>query len=212
MIDTGDREPLPLVPLHALSGDIAFLAPPREAVPPKPGNFLSELLQRVGVVRYAVIPIVAQNHRLEPSTLYRDGEMPSPPKLALDLSQLGAKALRHGTPFHLKASRSGLPTEVREAQKGKAFRFAQTALAPPLLSEATELTQDGFLWIQLQAKLGKPLPQSRLKLLGFMTLLKAHHDIVNVADQADIALCMTSTPLVSPEIKHIIQIDVRRQG
>jgi hypothetical protein len=84
--------------------------------------------------------------------------MPSPPKLNFDLSQLGTKARRHGSPFHLKASRSGLPANVREAEIGKAFRFVQTALAPTLPCEATELNQAGFLWVQFQAELGKPLP------------------------------------------------------
>ncbi len=64
---------------------------------------------------YAVVPIVAQYHRSEPSPLYRDGEMHAPPKLDFDLSELGAKALRDGSPFHLKASPSGLPADVREA-------------------------------------------------------------------------------------------------
>ncbi len=115
MIDTGDREPLALIPLHTPPGDVAFLAPSRETVPPKSYNLLSELLQRPNVLRYAIIPIVAQDHRSEPNSLYWDGEMHSPPKLDFDLSQLGAKALRDGSPLYLKASLSGLPAEVREA-------------------------------------------------------------------------------------------------
>jgi hypothetical protein len=71
--------------------------------------------------------------------------MHSPPKLSFDLCQLGAKALRYGSPFYLKASLSGLPADVRETQKVKAFRFTQTALAPTLLCEAAELNQAGFL-------------------------------------------------------------------
>ncbi len=89
MIDTGDREPRVNVPLHTIPGDVAFVAPPRETALPQPGNFLAESLQRLGIMRYAVIPIVAQYHRSEPSALYRDGKMPSPPKLNFDLSQLG---------------------------------------------------------------------------------------------------------------------------
>ena len=148
MIDTGDREPFVNVPLHTIPSDVAFLAPPRETALPQPRNFFAEALQRLGIVRYAVVPIVAQYHRSEPSPLYRDGEVHSTPKLSFDLSELGTKALRNGLPFHLKPSPSSLPADVREAQKVKAFRFTQTALAPSLPCEATELNQAGFLWVQ----------------------------------------------------------------
>src|SRR5215510_9208121 len=148
MIDAGDREPLVHVPLHTLPGNIAFVAPSRETTLPQPCNFLAESLQRLGVMRYAIVLIMAQYHRSEPSPLYRDGKVHSPPELAFHLSQLGAKALRDGAPF-------------------------------------------------------QPL--------GVIPLLKAHHHIVNIPHQADIALCVSLTPLVSPEVKHIIQIDVGRQ-
>ena len=140
MIDTGDREPFVNVPLHTIPSDVAFLAPPRETALPQPRNFFAEALQRLGIVRYAVVPIVAQYHRSEPSPLYRDGEMHSTPKLDFDLSELGTKALRNGAPFHLKASPSGLLAQVREAEKVQAFRFPQPSLASSLLCEAPELT------------------------------------------------------------------------
>ena len=86
MIDTGDREPLVNVSHHAIPRYVAFMAPPRETALPQLCDFLAESLHRLGIMRYAVIPIVAQNHRSEPSTLYWDGKMHSPPKLNFDLS------------------------------------------------------------------------------------------------------------------------------
>jgi hypothetical protein len=41
--------------------------------------------------------------------------MHPPPKLNFDLSQLGAEALRDGSPLYLKASPSRLPADVRKA-------------------------------------------------------------------------------------------------
>ena len=95
---------------------------------------------------------MALQPRSEPGPLYRDGEVPSPPKLRFDLSQLGAKALRNGSPLHLKLAHSGLCTDMREAQKVEAFGFTQTALASSLLCEAPELDHAGFLGVQFQAK------------------------------------------------------------
>jgi hypothetical protein len=137
--------------------------------------------------------------------------MHSPPKLSFDLCQLGAKSLHDGSPLNLKPALSGLPAGVREPQKVEGFRFAQTALAPPLLCEATKLDQASFLRVQFQAKLGKPLPQGLLKLLSFLALFKSHHDVVNVSNEADIAPRVTLTPLVSPQVKHIMKVDVGRQ-
>jgi hypothetical protein len=97
-------------------------------------------------------------YRSEPGPLYGDREMPSPPKLHFDFRELGAKALRYGSPLNLKLALSRLPAEVREAQKVEAFSFTQAALTSSLLCEATELDQAGFLRVQLEAKPGKPLP------------------------------------------------------
>lgn len=79
-------------------------------------------------------------------------------KLQLDLRQLVTKPLRDGLPLNLKRALSSLPADVREAQKVEGLRFAQTPLVSPLPCEAAELQQAGFLWVQLQAKLGKTLP------------------------------------------------------
>jgi hypothetical protein len=84
--------------------------------------------------------------------------MHSPAKLDFDLSQLGTKAWRDGSPLNLKATLSGLPADVREAQKIEAFGFTQATLASSLLCEAAELDQAGFLGVQFQAKFGKLLP------------------------------------------------------
>jgi hypothetical protein len=107
---------------------------------------------------YAIVPIVAQDHQSEPGTLYGDGKVHTLPQLTFDLSELGAQALRHSAPFHLKASPSRLPADVREAQKVEAFRFAQPTLVPSLPCKAAKLNQAGFLWVQLKAKVGEPLP------------------------------------------------------
>jgi hypothetical protein len=124
--------------------------------------------------------------------------MHSPPKLGFDLGQLGAKALRDGPSLHLKVTLSRLSADMRKAQEIEAFRFALTTLASPLLGEAAKFNQAGFLRVQFQAKLGKALPESLLESLGFLAPFEAHHDVVNIPNEADIAPAVTLTPLVSP--------------
>src|SRR5688572_30784382 len=66
--------------------------------------------------------------------------------------------------------------------------------------------------MQLQAKVSKTLRQDLEELLGIVTFFEPHDHIVKVTDDANIALSIPLTPLMSPEIKHIVEIDVSCQG
>ena len=103
-------------------------------------------------MRYAVVPIVAQQHRAQPSALQRDGVVLAAPQLSFDLSQLGAQPLRHGPPLDPEPPLAGLSAYVREAQKVEALGFGQPSFLAPLPSKATKLNQPRFVWVQLQAK------------------------------------------------------------
>src|SRR5688500_19563650 len=44
-----------------------------------------------------------------------------------------------------------------------------------------------------------------------MALLEAHPNVVDKSDEANITLAVSLTPLVSPQVKHIMQVDVGRE-
>ena len=88
------------VTLHALPGDGSLLAPSREASLPTPRDLLLKPLQRFDIERHAIIAIMAQQHRAQPSALHGDGLVPSPSQLDFDLGHFDTKPLRHGPPLH----------------------------------------------------------------------------------------------------------------
>ena len=83
---------------------------------------------------YAIIPIVAQDHQSEPGTLYGDGEVHTLPQLTFDLSELGAQALRHRAPFHLKVIETICTCFL-------AYKQAELAAAEQLKRYGNALTQ-----------------------------------------------------------------------
>ena len=155
MIDTDRWDPPARVALHTLPGDGAFLAPPREAALPEPRDLKLKALHGLDIERYAIIAIVAQQHRAQPSALFGDGLVPSPLKLDFGLGQLSPKPLRDCPPFDPKRAFPGPPTHVGKAQEIKGFGFSQTPLLSSLPCKATKLDQARFVWMQLQAKVRK---------------------------------------------------------
>jgi hypothetical protein len=101
---------------------------------------------------------------------------------------------------------------MRKAQKGEALGFTPAMRLTPLSCEAAKLDQARLGWVQFQTKLGKALPQCLQELLGFMPLCESHDDVVNVPDETDIPQALALTPSVRPQIKHIMEVDVGRQG
>ena len=212
MIDADCWYPPAHVTLHALPGDGSLLAPSREASLPTPRDLLLKPLQRFDIERHAIIAIMAQQHRAQPRALHGDGLVPSPSQLDFDLGHFDTKSLRHSPPLHPELASSRLPAHVRKAEKIEALRFAQTPLLTSFSREASELNQVRLVRVQVQTEGSQPRLQLLKELLGILTLFEPDDDVVNVADQAHVALAVPLTPLVSPKVKHIMKVDIGRQG
>jgi hypothetical protein len=154
---------------------------------------------------------MAQQYRTEPGSLRGDGLLLSPPKLHFDLSQLGAHPLRDRPPFHPKRPRFPLPTHVGEAEEVEALGFPQPPLLTSFSRKAPKLNQAGLVWVQFQPEVGNPLPQGLQELLGVLALFETRDHVVNVSSQAHISLTVPLTPLVRPQIEHIMEVDVGRE-
>jgi len=100
---------------------------------------------------------------------------------------------------------------VREAEKVKRLRFP---LAPSLTSfdrKAAKLDEPGLLGVQFQVESMKPLPKLNPKSLSLVLMLKADDEVIAVADDDDIPARVTTPPLLSPEVKDVVEVDVREQ-
>src|SRR6516225_311445 len=197
---------------HALPGDSAALAAPRQSAVPKPVHPEPEPSQGGTVHRDTVVTKMSRHHRTQPLANLRDGLVHSPPQLDFDFSQFRLQSLGHG----LTQDREVLPvsllgTDVREAEKVERLRFAQATLPPIEGSPRAELDQPGLVRVQLQPELGEPLTQGGQELLRLGAMLKSNNEVVRVTHDDDIAGRLRLPPLLDPQVEHIVQVDVGHQ-
>ncbi len=100
---------------------------------------------------------------------------------------------------------------MREAQEGERLWLAQTTLGSAFGREAAELDQAGFLWMQFQAELGEAPPEFLEAAFGIGAVLEPHDEIIRVPNDDDIALCVVLSPVLSPEVEHVVEEYIRQE-
>src|SRR5262249_54690886 len=104
-----------------------------------------------------------------------------------------------------------LHADMRKAQEIERFRFPCSALLPVLDCKRTELQKARFLRMQLQVELPHPFRKFRPELVGIRFHLEAKHEVVSKAHDDHIAVCVLSTPRLSPQVEYVMEIDVSQQ-
>ena len=77
--------------------------------------------------------------------------------------------------------------------------------------EAPKLDQPRLALVQLQTEAREPLAKLGPEPLGLVTMLKAHHEVIREPRHDDIAASVPRTPLVNPQVEHVMEVDVRKQ-
>ena len=124
--------------------------------------------------------------------LYRDPLMHSSPYLRLQQLQLPVQ-----------------PLTLRFALEGERLR---SPLVVPCTSDGRQtpkLDQTGLLSMERQTKLRQPLWKIGQHPLCTGLALEAHHEVVGIADDGHTAPSGSPSPLMHPEIKHIVQKHIR---
>ena len=130
------------------------------------------------------------------------------PHLGLDRVQLGAHLLLARDPFELEPSAPVLPADVREAQKIERLRLGDPAALSVSGGEPSELDQPRLLRMQLQSELREPVAEIGEEPLGVLTMLEAHHVVVGEPREDHVPARVTPAPLVGPQVKDVMQVDV----
>src|SRR5437764_11737485 len=107
---------------------------------------------------------------------------------------------------------SDLRAVMREAQKRERLRFSRTSLLPVQHSEPTEFDQPRLLGMYFQSELGQPIPKFIEESLSLRPALETDNEIVGIADDNDIATCHFPAPGFDPQVKDVMEIDIRQQG
>src|SRR4051812_30915949 len=99
---------------------------------------------------------------------------------------------------------------MREPQEVERLRSALPPGAPPFRRKAAELDQARFIRVQHQPELRQPFPKTLQERSRRPYMLKAHHTVVRIAEHDNLSSPWLFPPVPNPEIKGVVQVDVRQ--
>src|SRR6266571_7315540 len=145
---------------------------------PVPGHLSPERRDRRAVTGHGVVGEMPAYHACQPPPLLRDGLMPTPPELVLDLCQLRPHPLRDRDAPHPETPVLLLRADVREAEEVERLGLAQAPRPPPPGGEPPELDQARLARMQIQPELREPLAKVVQEPARILVVLKAHDKVV----------------------------------
>ena len=176
-----------------------------------PGHLCPEGPDGPDVAGHRVVGHVAAYHAAQPPPLLRDGLVPALLELVFDLFQLCPHPLRDRDPPDLETPRPGLPADVREAEEIGRFRLPGAPRRPAHGREPAELDQARLARVQLQAESREPVAEVPQELPGVSQMLEPGDEVVGEAHDDHVAARVPPPPPIGPQVKDIVEIDVRQQ-
>jgi len=178
MIDSRRREPTVSQPPHAVPGDPAILAAPRQGALPEPRHLRPEQEERRIVQRDTEVSHMTADYRAQPLAHVGDGFVHAPAEFGFHLAQLGLQPLAYRLPQHRKLSAlSRLAADVGKAEESEGFGLPFTAPLAVGGCKAAELHQPGLVGMQFQCELAQALGQLFPKSFGICLVLKPEHEV-----------------------------------
>src|SRR5258705_606155 len=104
-----------------------------------------------------------------------------------------------------------LPADMREPKELERLRLAEPTRCAIPGGVPAELDQPRLLGVQLQTEFREPVAKVSPELLCVFPMLKSHHEVVSEANDDDVTVRVPSPPLVSPQIKDVVRVDVPEQ-
>ena len=178
---------------------------------PRSRDLDAETLQPLRVEGHRVVREVSAYHSAEPLSLDRYGQVASPKERLADLLQLRPQSVLHRVPKQHEPPRPRLPADVREAQEVEGFRLAMPTLATPLLGEPAEAQQPRLVRVELEPEMLEAPWQLRMEPPGVDLVLESQHDIVGVPDYVHRPSHTSCSPLLDPEVEHVVKIHIREE-
>src|ERR1051325_5961695 len=198
---------------HPLPREAGFLTASPQRRRPASSHVTAKRSQRVQGGRNPVISIMSLHHGPQPLSHIRHRLVHSQAQFHSNFLQLSAFPLTHRAPIDRKHSvASLLATDVREAKKVECLGLPFAASFSILGRKVAKLDDARFLGMQFQFELGEAFPQFVMKPRGVRLVLKAHHEVISPANHNHVAFGLCLTPVLHPEVEHVMQVDVSQQG
>jgi hypothetical protein len=100
---------------------------------------------------------------------------------------------------------------VRKAEEVEGLWFPLTTPLAPFACPTPKLNEARLVRVQFEVEPVESLPQVAPKLLGVVFVLEADNEIVTVSHDNDVSPCVPAAPLGGPEVKDIVQVEVRQE-
>jgi len=101
---------------------------------------------------------------------------------------------------------------MRETEEVERFGLSLATTLSVISGEPPKLDQACFVGVQFQRKLVETFPQVLLEPLGIRAVFEAHHDIIGKTHHDYVTARMLTPPLIGPQIKHVMQVHIRKDG
>src|SRR5215475_4311163 len=198
MQDMGYGQPALRQGVHARPCHPVPLTAAAERLTPVAHDRLAKHFEQTAIAGHSIVPIVPQEHALQPGALLRDRPVHAPPQRIFDGLQLLTEPLHHRFAPDRKLPLPRGTAYMRKPEKVEGRRFA---LSPPPTSvrrEAPKLDEPRLLRMQLQIELPHTFPQFSPEPFGVVPVFEAHDEIVAVPHDDHISACVLSPPAVGP--------------
>jgi len=100
---------------------------------------------------------------------------------------------------------------VRKAEEVEGLWFPLATPLAPFACPAPKRNEARLVRVQFEVEPVESFPQGAHKLLGVVFVLEADNEIVTVSHDNDISPCVPAAPLGGPEVKDIVQGEVRQE-
>lgn len=137
--------------------------------------------------------------------------MKTPLQFYFKLHKFGSHSLANDVPEHHILPILGLTADVGKAKKIERLRLSFTLAFAIVGRKPPKFNQPCLVLMEFQAKPHKTFTKVSQEPFGILPVLEAKHEVIAEPDDDHIATGMSGPPLVRPQIKHIVQIDVREQ-
>lgn len=196
------------LPWHAVS-----LTPTAKHAEPQTGYLGAECFDTRKIARNSMEVHITLYNRTDPLTHLRDGIVESAPKLELHLMELETEPLGYRLSLDGKAPSLAVDsTDMSKAEEIKSLRLSQTLPFAACGSKFSKLEEPRLLRVQAETESAHPLFDVPEKPLSLRLVLKPEDKVIGVPNDNDIAPCVSPAPLIYPQIKDIVQVNIGKQG
>jgi len=200
-------------PFHSFPEDSPLLAAAREGPMPETSDLEAEQEQRRGIHGHPVVLQVSLEHTAQPLSDFREGVMHPLPEFGIDLSQLRLEPRPLDLAQDRKHSIGAFAAADRgEAQEVEGLGFSLSPASAVAIGKGAELDETGLVWMQFQGETGQTLAQRSEEGLRFGLALESHDEVVGIPHDDHIALGLALAPLLDPEVKDVVEVDIGQEG